>query len=77
MKVIHKTNYMKSSLNGPSNRILYSDVVSSVETWKLECNIEIKEHTKKSNKNNKKNTRLQLLGEMRGNRINFFAKMNY
>ena len=33
---------------------------SSVEAWKLEYNFEIGEYTKETDKNNKKNKRLQL-----------------
>ena len=35
----------------------------------LECNIEIEEHTKRSDKNNKKSKKLQLLGEIREIRV--------
>ena len=44
---------MKTLLNKTSYGILYSGMRSSVETWKLECNIEIGGHIKKNEKNEK------------------------
>ena len=44
--------------------MLYSGLGFSVMTWKLECNIEIGGHTKKSDKNNKNIKRLQVQGEI-------------
>ena len=39
------------------HRILYSDLGSCVETWKLGCNIEIGGHAKKNPNNNSKKLR--------------------
>ena len=36
----------------------------NIDSWKLECYIEIREYTKNSDKNNKKSKRLQLQGEI-------------
>ena len=58
--------------NKTSYRIFDSGQGSSVETWKLESNIDIGEHTKKSDKNNKKSKRLELQGEITEIRINYF-----
>ena len=41
---------------------------------KLESSIEVGEYTKKSGKNNKRNKRLQLQGEIREIRINYFTR---
>ena len=50
--------------------------ISGVETYKLMYNIEIGGHTKKSDKNNKKSKKLQLEGETRRIRINYFTSKN-
>ncbi len=46
---------------------------SSVELWKLDCDAEIRGHTKKSAKNNKNSKRLQLQEEIGEIRINFLT----
>ena len=43
-----------------------------VMTWKLECNIDIGGHTKKSDKTNKKSNRFQLLEEIGKIRFEYF-----
>ena len=58
----------------PKKTSLYSGLSCSVKTWKIECNIEIGGHTKKSDKTNKKRERLQLHGKMREIRINYFTR---
>ena len=50
-------------------RILFSCRDSTAKTWKLECNIEIGKHTKRVTIE-----RLQLLGEIRKIRINYFPR---
>ena len=52
---------------------MYSSLSSSVETWKLKCNIKIGGYTKKSDKNSK-SKRLQLQEEIEEIRINYFPK---
>ena len=52
--------------------IWYSDLKASFYPWKLERNIG--RHAKKREKNNKKNKRFQLQGEIRENRINYFTR---
>ena len=47
---------------------------SGFSTWKLECNIEIEGHTKKSDKYNKNSKRLQLDGDIRKIGINYFNR---
>ena len=51
-----------------------SGLGSSVEIWKLECNFEIGGLAKKSDKTNKKSKILQLQGEIRELKINFFIR---
>ena len=55
-------------------RILYSDVASSVNTWKLEYNTENERHTKKRDKCNKKSKRLQWQREIGEIRIKYFTR---
>ena len=52
--------------------VWYSDLMASVYPWKFEINIG--RHAKKREKNNKKNKRFQLQGEIRENRINYFTR---
>ena len=52
--------------------IWYSDLNSSVYTWKLERNIG--RQAKKRDKNNKKNKRFLLKWEIRAYRINYFTR---
>ena len=65
-----------SNPNKTSYRILYSILGSSIETWKLECNIEIGGQTKRD-QSNKKSKRLQLQREIVEVRMFYFTeKMN-
>ena len=63
---------LKTNSNKTSNRILYTGLGSSIEAWKLQCNIDIDGHTKKSDINNKKRVNDYLQGDIREIRINYF-----
>ena len=53
---------------------MYSGLGSRVLRWKLERNIVIGGHTKKSDKNNKVSKRLQLQGVIGEIKFNFFTR---
>ena len=55
-------------------RIEYSGLGSSIEIWKLKCNIEIGGHTNRCDKNNKKKKGYSYRERIREIRINYFTR---